>query len=152
MNETKFKIPAVEKTVSVSLAQAAAFERFARRITSWWPLATHSVGNDAAATVAFEPLAAGGRLVERLPTGEAHVWGTITAFEPPARLGFTWHPGRGEDNAQLIEVTFSPAGESSTLVRLVHTGWERLGDAGPQTRDSYDGGWIFVLDCFATIN
>jgi uncharacterized protein YndB with AHSA1/START domain len=149
MNQATFKIPAVEKTVTVSLAQAAAFERFTRQITSWWPLAKFSIGNNAAATVAFEPLATGGKLVEHWPTGEAHVWGTITVFEPPARLSFTWHVGKSEDTAQLIEVFFSPDGTGSTLVRLVHTGWERLGEAAQETRDSYDRGWIFVLDCFA---
>jgi uncharacterized protein YndB with AHSA1/START domain len=149
MNQATFKIPAVEKTVTVSLAPAAAFERFTRQITSWWPLAKFSIGNNPAATVAFEPLAIGGRLVEHWPTGEAHVWGTITVFEPPARLSFTWHVGKSEDTAQLIEVFFSPEGTGSTSVRLVHTGWERLGEAAQETRDSYDRGWIFVLDCFA---
>ena len=52
----------------------------------------------------------GGRMFERTPTGE-HVWGTIVAWEPPNRLGYTWHPGRDEESAQEVEVLFTPEGD-----------------------------------------
>jgi uncharacterized protein YndB with AHSA1/START domain len=149
MSQSTFKIPAVEKTVTIALAPEAAFERFTRHITTWWPLAKFSIGNNAAATVAFEPLAEGGRIVERWPTGETHIWGTVMAFDPPSRISFTWHAGKTEDKAQLIEVAFLPEGDA-TLVRLTHTGWERLGDKAQETRDSYDNGWVYVLACYAT--
>ena len=43
-----------------------------------------------------------------------------------------------------VEVTFDAAGDS-TRVKLVHTGFERLGDQGASTRAQYAGGWPAVI-------
>ncbi|CAN5643813.1 hypothetical protein BH23CHL6_BH23CHL6_11110 [soil metagenome] len=37
---------------------------------------------------------------------------------------------------------------AETVVRLVHTGWERLADGGVAERLAYDSGWDLVLGCF----
>lgn len=68
----------------------------------------------------------------------------VTAREPPGRLAFTWHPGREDDTATQVEVTFTAAADG-TEVRLVHTGWEVLGDRGPEVRERYVTGWAMVL-------
>jgi len=91
----------------------------------------------------------GGRLFERDRAGKEHVWGIVTAWEPPRRLVFTWHPGRSPDSAQDVELRFSDAGGGMTLVELTHTGWERLGEKAAEARGRYDKGWEFVLvECF----
>jgi len=147
--EIPFKVPPVIKEIDYAGTAEEAFARFCERIGAWWPLATHSLAARAeGVSVGFERLAPGGRLVERWSSGQAHVWGSIVAIEPPGRIVFTWHVGRDEDSAQLIEVTFQATAASGTRVRLVHSGWERLGDSAAFTRDNYDEGWNYVLGCY----
>jgi uncharacterized protein YndB with AHSA1/START domain len=88
-----------------------------------------------------------GRLYETAPDGTEHLWGTVTEWDPPRRVSFTWHPGRAVDTRQEVAVTFRPAG-TGCLVDLVHTGWERLGEKGAETRAGYDSGWDLVLARF----
>jgi uncharacterized protein YciI len=96
----------------------------------------------ADATVAFVD----GQIVERLAE-EAHaVWGTVTRWEPPVAVAFTWHPGREPERASQVEVTFTPT-EDGTLVILEHSGWEIFDDPGA-ARDEYNRGWPRVLDLF----
>lgn len=150
-NEIPFKIPPVVKSVDYAGTPEQAFARFSDQIGAWWPLATHSVARRTeGVTVSFERLEFGGRLVERWSTGESHVWGTITEIDPPNRLAFTWHVGRGEDAAQLLEVTFTATAPQRTRVSLVHSGWELLGDTAADKRDAYDQGWSLVLRLYAS--
>ncbi len=144
-----FPVPPVRKVVIFKGPIERAFDRFTRDIGAWWPLATHSLGGATQAMSAeFERMQIGGRLVERWRDGQIRVWGTLVDLEPPRRIGFTWHVGREADAAQLIEVVFTPIGEAETEVRLTHSGWERLGVSGPQTRDRYDEGWNGVLTLY----
>jgi uncharacterized protein YndB with AHSA1/START domain len=149
--EIKFKVPPVVKSVDFAGTPEQAFARFSEQIGKWWPIATHSVGRKTdGVSVAFERLEPGGRLIEHWSTGEAHVWGTLTACERPRHLAFTWHPGSSADNAQLVEVTFTASGPEKTTVRLVHSGWELFGDAATDKRNDYDQGWNPVLQRFTS--
>ena len=69
-------------------------------------------------------------------------------WEPPSRVGYTWHPGRGEETAQEVEVTFTPEGDG-TRVDIRHWGWEKLGDRLDETIASYNEGWDMVLAVYA---
>ena len=110
----------------------------------WWPLSTHSLGQKMPGiTVGFVPLGQGGALTETWPSGETHIWGSILAFEPPARIVFTWHVGRAPSTAQEIEILFIPAADGGTDVTLVHSGWESFGEDGATMRENYDTGWVF---------
>ncbi len=91
---------------------------------------------------------AGAAIVETLADGTTSVWGTVTHWEPPDRVAFTWHPGTAETEATRVEVTFTPSGPGATLVRLIHSGWERRPD-GASARENYDSGWEPVVGCFA---
>lgn len=142
-----FVVPPVVKTVTVSQSPAEAFARFTGDIARWWPLARLSVGGEDAVLVAFEPFP-GGRLVERDRDGSEHTWGTVLTWEEPDEVAFTWHAGREPDLAQTVTVSFA-AVDSGTLVRLVHAGWERLGDQAPALREEYDGGWVGVMAGYA---
>ncbi len=115
----------------------SATEVFTARFGDWWPLVTHSVGTDKAATVA---LGIGGIILETLADGTTTVWGTITRWEPPARVAFSWHAGTPEAEAGLVEVVFTPSGAGSTLVELTHSGWENRPD-GAGARAEYEPGW-----------
>ena len=137
----------VEKSVTVSVPVERAFEVFTAQIGTWWPLRTHAVDTERSETVIMEGRV-GGRLYERTPSGEEHVWGTLVAWEPPNRIVYSWHPGRGEETAQEVEITFSPEAEG-TRVDIRHYGWEKLGDRLEETIASYNEGWDKVIAVYA---
>jgi len=137
----------VQKTVTVRAAPAQAFRRFTAEIGSWWPLRSHSVGQGEAETVVFEGRV-GGRIVEKIRGGRECVWGTVTAWEPPLCVAFTWHPGREPESAQDVEVRFTAAGDK-TRVELEHRGFERLGREAKRARRGYPIGWAYVLGLYA---
>jgi uncharacterized protein YndB with AHSA1/START domain len=135
------------RTVTVAAAPEAAFRRFTAEMNAWWPLASHSVGQSRAERVEMRP-GVGGLIVETIAGGEESIWGTITQWDPPTRVAFTWHPGDEPARAQDVEVRFEPAG-AGTLVTLTHTGFERLGEQAKVARRVYPLGWTYVLGRYA---
>lgn len=135
------------KKVWVEVAVDVAFERFTTGIGEWWPLATHSLGQENAVSCVLEGRV-GGRLYEVQKDGTECVWGTVLRWEPPVAVTFSWHPDREESQAGRVDVEFE-AEHGGTVLRLTHSGWERLGPEAEKTRSSYDTGWDFVLDRFA---
>ncbi len=131
-------VPEIRRELLVEAAPAVAFDVFTAGIGRWWPLARFSVYGEAA-TVAFED----GVIVERSPSGEEAAWGTVTRWEPPAAVAFSWHPGRPAADAGVVEVTFA-AVDGGTLVVLRHGGWEAYADPAAARAD-YDRGWPLVL-------
>ena len=145
MQETSER--AVEKAVTVNVPVERAFEVFTAEIGTWWPLRTHAVDTERSETVILESQV-GGRLYERAPSGEEHLWGTVVAWEPPSLIVYSWHPGRGEETAQEVTITFSAEGPG-TRVEVRHTGWEKLGDDMEEAVASYDMGWDTVMGLYA---
>jgi uncharacterized protein YndB with AHSA1/START domain/uncharacterized protein YciI len=135
-------VPPIRREVLVDAGPGLAFEVFTARIGAWWPVADLSV-HGAGSAVSFD----GSRLVERSPAGQEAVWGTVTRWEPPHALAFTWHPGAVPERASHVTVTFAAAGEQ-TLVTLEHGGWEIFADPAA-ARAEYDHGWPPVLARFA---
>ncbi|HXP55191.1 MAG TPA: SRPBCC domain-containing protein [Streptosporangiaceae bacterium] len=143
-------VPPVRREILVDANQATAFEVFTHDIGRWWPVADNSVyGAGGTVTLADQ------EIVERSADGHSALWGTITRWEPPAAVSFTWHPGQTPDRASRVEVTFAaapggaaaePAGQ--TLVTLVHTGWDSFDDPAAARAD-YDQGWPPVLGRYA---
>ena len=131
--------PPIRREVLVDAEPAVAFEVFTTRIGLWWPIADKSVYG-AGGTVAF----AGGQIIEQSSDGQRAVWGTVTRWEPPAGLAFTWHPGHAPERASQVEVAFAAAGPQ-TLVTVTHTGWDVFADPAA-ARAEYDHGWPIVLD------
>jgi uncharacterized protein YndB with AHSA1/START domain len=139
------EISPLVKTVVVPVGVERAFEAFTAETSAWWPLFSHSVGEAAASEVRMEG-AVGGRIVEYGADGELATWGTVSDWDPPTSIGFSWHPGGDPDEAGQVTVTFTATGDG-TEVQLVHSGWERRGD-GARARLSYDTGWDYVLGKF----
>ena len=141
--------PPIRKSVTVKAPPERAFRRFTAEMAAWWPLASHSVGQRDAETVVMEGCE-GGRIVERIRGGRECVWGTITAWEPPHRVAFTWHPGDDPARAQDVEVRFTAeAGGAATRVELEHSGFERLGALAKRAHRGYPIGWSYVLGRYA---
>ncbi len=145
------------KTVVVPTTPERAFRLFTEELGKWWPLATHSVRGEEATDVRLEG-AVGGQIVEYDASGPVGSWGTVSDWDPPHTVSFSWHPGSDPKQAGHVTVRFTATGEGatagsgngsdgsggSTLVELTHTGWERRPD-GAQARENYDSGWDFVL-------
>ncbi len=147
MNQQQANELVLRKSITVARPVEDAFRLYTEGIATWWPLRTHSVAGEDAETCVLEPRG-GGRLYERTSAGEEHEWGTVLVWDPPHRLVHTWHPGRGEDSGQEIELRFASDG-AGTRVELVHTGWEKLGDRMAEVMANYRTGWDFVLGRYA---
>jgi uncharacterized protein YndB with AHSA1/START domain len=120
-----------------------AFQVWTARIGQWWPK-DHTVSAEADLTVVLEPRP-GGRIFERRASGIEHDWGEVTVWEPPRRLGYTWHLNRDRSDATDVEIRFLPRGDTATTVEIEHRGWERLGADGEPWRDRNRGGWATLL-------
>lgn len=120
-----------------------AFDTWVSDQRLWWPRG-HTISGDPADIVLEGRV--GGRVYERDRDGAEHVWAEVLAWEPPVRVRLLWHLFFSRDEATQLEVTFRPAGTDrpGTLVRLVQTGWDALGDAGPPRRERTIGGWAAV--------
>lgn len=143
-------LPPIRMDITVARSPEDACRVFTEEIHTWWPLATHSIGQEDAAFCGFEGRV-GGRIFERLADGSEHEWGRVLAWEPPRRLRFTWHPGRDADTAQQVEVRFHAVeGEvETTRVELVHEGWEHYGEGAAEAHAGYQPGWEHVLgECY----
>ncbi|MBK7973891.1 MAG: SRPBCC domain-containing protein [Deltaproteobacteria bacterium] len=133
----------VRKSVVVPLTPERAFRLFTEGLSTWWPLASHSISDERAASCGLEPCV-GGAIYELRDDGERFAWGTVEVWEPPARFVMRWYPGRDAATGQQVEVRFSAA-PGGTRVDLEHRDWERLAERAEAARTSYDGGWDLVL-------
>jgi len=124
----------------------AAFRLWTEAIGTWWP-ADHTVSGDPA-TVVFEGRV-GGRVFERARDGTEHVWGQVTLWDPPSRIGYTWHLGSHSADATEVQVRFTAGEDDTTVVEIQHTGWERLGDRAEAWRDRNRGGWQSLIPYLA---
>lgn len=141
---------AARAEVVVAASPEEAFRIFTDEIGLWWRRDSMYWNDpERAVTIRIEP-AVGGRFVEvdDLEAGTGFEVGRVTAWEPGSRLGFTWTQlGWPEGATTEIEVTFEPSDEG-TLVRIEHTGFERLPDA-ERYLQGYDTGWKTLLGWYA---
>jgi len=113
-------------TAFVAVAPADAFEVFTTEIDQWWRRGPrYRIAGKQPGVMHLEPRL-GGRIFEEYAAGKLHEVGTITAWDPPARLGFEWRavnfaPGE----VTQVEITFAASGEG-TRVTLVHRGWAAI--------------------------
>ena len=143
------------RSITVEATPERAFAVFTAGFQSWWPIASHHIGEQDAVAVILEART-GGRWFERAADGTECEWGSVIACEPPSRLVLAWHltPEWVYDpdpaNATEVEVTFTAEGDG-TLVELEHRGFEKHGDAGAKMRElvSAPGGWNDLLQMFA---
>ena len=137
-------IPAVLRTVEVSIAPEGAFDMFTRRMGEWWPFLSHSIAEERAVGVRFEEWY-GGKVLELVDDGTEWEWAEVMAWEPPHRLVLAWHPTPEPTVSTEVEVRFVPVERSRTRVEIEHRAWERLGAEGEAWRDRNRGGWSTLL-------
>lgn len=134
--------PTATVAVQVDAAPAIAFDLFTRELDLWWrrtPRYRHA--GDLPGIVFLEPFV-GGRLGERWRDGDQErefVIGTVTAWDPPRRVAFTWRNATFAPSEETdVEVTFAAVGEG-TLVTVRHHGWESLRPDHPARHGADDG-------------
>ncbi|MCA1831256.1 MAG: SRPBCC family protein [Actinomycetota bacterium] len=147
MSDASTLIEPIRKVVTVNCSVERAFRVFTAELGTWWPLNSHSIGDENAVTAVIEPKA-GGRVFERWNDGSEHSWGAVLAWEPPHRFAISWRPNPGALAPTEVEVAFVEE-DGATRVYLEHRGWERLGARASAARAQYDGGWPVVLGKFA---
>jgi len=151
-DQTARAVEPVRKSVVVHRPQAEVFALFTDRLDTWWPLATHSIAADTfegrvtTEAIVFEKHR-GGRVLERMSDGTEAAWGTILAWEPPARFVMTWKPTLEEGPSTEVELRFTSLAAGRTRIDLEHRGWELLGPDDPR-RESYDDGWARLFEPF----
>ena len=147
---------AVRKSVTVAAPVALAFEVFTARIESWWPMASHHIGDADCAAVVIEPRP-GGRWYERGVDGVECLWGQVLVWEPDRRVVLVW-----QLNAQWqfdpairteVDVRFTAIDDRTTQVELEHRGLEAYGAEAMAMRDAFGSpnGWNGMLDHFAQV-
>jgi hypothetical protein len=141
--------PALVRKITIPVGQDAAFRRFTEGLAAWWPMKTHSVGQEQTTDVTLEPRV-GGRFYETQADGTTSDWGRLTVWDPPNRLAFTWHPGRDPEAAQNVEIAFRRVGDT-TEIELTHRDWEVFGDEAGEMRDRYGSGWDGVLQRYSNV-
>jgi len=137
----------IHKSAVVTASPERAFEVFTEELATWWPSDTHSVqamGEKAGApeAVVFET-GPGGRIYERMTSGEEAHWADVVVWEPPTRLVLEWKVNPDVAPTE-IEVSFTPEGDG-TRVDLEHRGFEALGKDAEESHKSYSQGWPAVF-------
>ena len=103
-----------------------AFAVFTSEIAQWWrPNSLFRFARGSPGALAFEPRV-GGRFIETSPNGEIFEIGRITAWEPGAKLAFTWRQESfTAEQVTRVEVRFEPIGDE-TRVTVEHLGWDSI--------------------------
>lgn len=141
----------IEKSISVPLSPQEAFALFTDGIEKWWPGASHSVsaGNGKSPKKITFGTHKGDAITEVTDEGETVLWGHVITYDPGKYLAFTWFPGKTEDDATVVTVTFKET-ENGTQCDLTHGGFDILGDLADAVSTSYLTGWDMVLGCFVS--
>jgi hypothetical protein len=117
----------IRQSVHVDSPIEDAFRLFTEGFAEWWPLTSYSVSGDEAERCDIEPWV-GGKVLERKRSGEQTEWGSVTVWDPPERVEFTWHPDAPYGDDQTVTVDFCVEADG-TRVTLTHRGWQWAGVA-----------------------
>ena len=147
----------VRRQVVVQASMAEAFQAFTERFGDFKPR-EHNLLRAPVATTVFEPRV-GGYIYDRAVDGSECRWARILAFEPPARLVFSWDINpqwQLETNPALtseVEVRFFAETPARTRVELEHRNLDRHGSGWESIRGGVDsdGGWPLYLQRFAAL-
>jgi uncharacterized protein YndB with AHSA1/START domain len=135
----------VSTSVEIEAPIAHAFHVFTAGIGTWWDDDKHILEAPLAEMV-FEPFA-GGHIIDRGTDGSECRWARVLAYEPPARVCFSWDittKWQIETDPELtseVEVTFAEIEPGRTRVVLTHRHLDRHGEGWENMRDAVGQGW-----------
>ena len=145
----------VHSTVTVEAPIDRAFSVFTTGIGTWWPPSHHLLQGELAEMV-FEPQV-GGNIYDRSVDGNECRWARVLAYEPPARVVFswdiatTWQLETDPDKTSEVEVRFVAETPQRTRVELEHRNLERHGAGWEQMSADVGSadGWGIGMQRFA---
>jgi len=154
---TRTEVPVVRKQVVVNAPAEQAFAAFTGRFGDFKP-PEHNMLAAAIAETVFEPHV-GGHIYDRAVDGSECRWARILAYEPPARVVFSWDISpqwQVETDPELtseVEVRFVAEGPDRTRVELEHRHLDRHGPGSQSVSDGVDGdqGWPLYLARYAAL-
>jgi uncharacterized protein YndB with AHSA1/START domain len=136
---------AVSTEIDVEAGAEHAFRVFTEGIGTWWDEGHHILQAPLAEMI-FQPYA-GGHIIDRGTDGSECRWDRVLAYEPPARVCFSWDinlqwqiepdPARTSE----VEITFTELGPGRTRVVLTHRHLDRHGDGWEDMRSAVGSGW-----------
>jgi uncharacterized protein YndB with AHSA1/START domain len=147
----------VQRHVVVKGTPEKAFAVFTERFDAIKPREHNLLGSPIVDTT-LEPYV-GGRIVDRGEDGSECAWARILAYDPPARLVFSWDIGptwqleQDTDKASEVEVRFVADGPDRTRVELEHRHLDRHGSGWESLRDGVadEQGWPLYLARYAEL-
>jgi uncharacterized protein YndB with AHSA1/START domain len=147
----------VRRHVVVDAPVDQAFAAFVERFGEFKPK-EHNLLGAPITTTTFEPRV-GGNIYDVAEDGSECRWARVLAYEPPARVVFswdispTWQVETDPACTSEVEVRFVAAGDDRTRVELEHRHLARHGDGWEGVRDgvAHDGGWPLYLDGYAAL-
>ncbi len=152
---TQAQDTSIKTDVVVDAPLEHAFRVFTERFDQIKPREHNMLQVDIAESV-FEPRS-GGRVFDRGVDGSECQWGRVLAYEPPARIVFTWDISphwqieTDLDSASEVEVRFSEQTPERTRVTLEHRHLDRHGEGWQGLREGVAGdqGWPLYLTRYA---
>ncbi|MGH7861672.1 MAG: SRPBCC family protein [Candidatus Dormibacteraceae bacterium] len=147
----------VRRQIVVHASIEQAFAAFTRRFGDFKPPEHNLMATPIEETV-FEPRV-GGHIYDRGADGTVCRWARVLAFDPPARVVFSWDISprwtveNDPQNASEVEVTFVAETSRRTRVELEHRNLDRHGPGWEAVRDGVDNdaGWPLYLTRFAEL-
>ena len=108
----------VSLEATVPLPPERAFNTFVQQMDVWWPrrgVFPYSFAPESTRPlhIRFEPQL-GGRYYETFADGSEYVIGRINAYQPPEKLGYTWHDPAWSGETQ-ITLTFAAEGDGARV-------------------------------------
>ena len=135
----------VSTVIDVDAPIAHAFDVFTNQIGSWWDK-DHHILQAPLAEMIFQPYV-GGHIIDRGVDGSECRWSRVLAYEPPARVCFSWDINLqwqleiDPAKASEVEITFNQLSSSRTHVTLTHRHLDRHGEGWESMRDAVASGW-----------
>jgi uncharacterized protein YndB with AHSA1/START domain len=145
----------VNKAIVVNVPIDEAFRVFTERFGDFKPR-EHNIMSSPIAETVFEAKV-GGHIYDRAEDGQECRWARILAFDPPARVVFSWDIGptwqieTNHDNTSEVEVRFIAEATDRTRVELEHRHIDRHGPGWEGVRAGVDEGWPVYLERYATV-
>jgi uncharacterized protein YndB with AHSA1/START domain len=148
---TQTEETSIKTDVVVDAPIEHAFRVFTERFDQIKPREHTMLQVDIAKSV-LEPRG-GGRVYDRGVDGSECQWGRVLAYEPPARIIFTWDISpqwqieTDLDRASEVEVRFTEETPGRTRVTLEHRHLDRHGEGWQALREGVAGdqGWPLYL-------
>lgn len=147
----------VRHQVVVGLPVERAFEIFVERFGEFKP-PEHNLLRAEIVETHFEP-SVGGYIFDRAADGSECRWARILAYDPPARIVFSWlispqwELETDSNNTSEVEVHFVSETPDRTRLELEHRHLDRHGPSWESLRDAIDsdGGWPLYVARYAEL-